>query len=172
MHASLRWCSCSAHNLIQALPCSSHPSWNLQYAMNSGKEKRTGGERGGERVDAVCDDQACDKNRFSSPFFLKEVYPPRARSRFLIGSSRWNPRVSYRRCRTATWAGLLLRSTRQRFVTRMYPFPACAVPSLLLLLPPFPSRAGASGYSPTLTGNFLPRRDIVSDVVCRWMGLR
>lgn len=27
------------------------------------------------------------------------------------------------------------------------------------------SRAGASGYSPTLTGNFLPRRDIVSDVV-------
>jgi hypothetical protein len=27
------------------------------------------------------------------------------------------------------------------------------------------SRVGASGYSPTLTGNFLPRRDIVSDVV-------
>ena len=47
-----------------------------------GERKRTGSESGGERVDAVCDDQACDRNRFSSPFSLKEVYPQRARSRF------------------------------------------------------------------------------------------
>jgi hypothetical protein len=41
------------------------------------KRKRTGSKSGGERVDAVCDDQACN-NRFSSPF--SKVYPARARA--------------------------------------------------------------------------------------------
>lgn len=71
------------------------------------RRRRTGSKSGGERVDAVCDDQACNR-RFSSPFSLKEVYPRLARALALLSSSSsWrSPRVSYRRCRTATWAGL------------------------------------------------------------------
>ena len=60
-------------------------SWSPSIAIKTGRIKRTGSKSGGERVDAVCDDQTCDRNRFSSPFSLKEVYPPRARSRFSSG---------------------------------------------------------------------------------------
>jgi hypothetical protein len=58
----------------------------------------------------------------------------------------------------------VIERTRQRMV-----FLVECILSLLArfhCFSPLPfSRAGASSYSPTLTGNFLPRRDIVSDVV-------
>lgn len=97
----------SAHMLnLQCI----HLFRNLQF--RKGRVKRTGSKSSGEGVDAVCDDHACNESALAllSPSIAS------ARSRFLIQFERSGPRISYRQCRRATWAGLLLR----RLVSRLF----------------------------------------------------